>query len=57
MLSKKRAETIKMYLESKRITADRIETEGHGGSQMLYPNTHPLAFKNKRVEVEILEDK
>jgi outer membrane protein OmpA-like peptidoglycan-associated protein len=57
MLSKKRAETIKMYLESKRITEDRIETEGHGGSQMLYPNTHPLAFKNKRVEVEILEDK
>ena len=57
MLSKKRAETIKMYLESKRITDDRIETEGHGGSQMLYPNTHPLAFKNKRVEVEILEDK
>ena len=57
MLSKKRAETIKMYLESKKITDDRIETEGHGGSQMLYPNTHPLAFKNKRVEVEILEDK
>lgn len=57
MLSKKRAETIKMYLESKKITEDRIETEGHGGSQMLYPNTHPLAFKNKRVEVEILEDK
>ena len=57
MLSKKRAETIKMYLESKKIADERIETEGHGGSQMLYPNTHPLAFKNKRVEVEILEDK
>jgi outer membrane protein OmpA-like peptidoglycan-associated protein/LysM repeat protein len=57
LLSKKRAETIKWYLESKRITDDRIQTEGHGGSQMLYPNTHPLAFKNKRVEVEILEDK
>jgi outer membrane protein OmpA-like peptidoglycan-associated protein/LysM repeat protein len=57
MLSKKRAETIKWYLESKRITDDRIQVEGHGGSQMLYPNTHPLAFKNKRVEVEILEDK
>lgn len=57
MLSKKRAETIKWYLESKRITEDRIQTEGHGGSQMLYPKTHPLAFKNKRVEVEILEDK
>lgn len=57
MLSKKRAETIKYYLLSKRISEDRIETEGHGGSQMLYPNTHPLAFKNKRVEVEILEDK
>jgi outer membrane protein OmpA-like peptidoglycan-associated protein len=46
-----------MYLESKKITEDRIETEGHGGSQMLYPNNHPLSFKNKRVEVEILEDK
>jgi outer membrane protein OmpA-like peptidoglycan-associated protein/LysM repeat protein len=57
LLSKKRAETIKWYLESKKITDDRIQTEGHGGSQMLYPNTHPLAFKNKRVEVEILEDK
>ncbi len=57
LLSKKRAETIKWYLESKRITDDRIQVEGHGGSQMLYPNTHPLAFKNKRVEVEILEDK
>ena len=57
MLSKKRAETIKMYLESKKVTEDRIETEGHGGSQMLYPNNHPLSFKNKRVEVEILEDK
>ena len=56
MLSKKRAETIKYYLQSKRITDDRIETEGHGGSQMLYPNNHPLAFKNKRVEIEILAD-
>lgn len=56
MLSKKRAETIKYYLQSKRINDDRIETEGHGGSQMLYPNTHPLAFKNKRVEIEILAD-
>ena len=55
-LSKKRAETIKYYLESKRITDDRIETEGHGGSQMLYPPTHPLAYKNKRVEIEILAD-
>lgn len=56
MLSKKRAETIKYYLQSKRIGENRIETEGHGGSQMLYPNTHPLAFKNKRVEIEILAD-
>lgn len=56
MLSKKRAETIKYYLQSKRIAEPRIETEGHGGSQMLYPNTHPLAFKNKRVEIEILAD-
>lgn len=55
-LSKKRAETIKYYLQSKRIAEPRIETEGHGGSQMLYPNTHPLAFKNKRVEIEILAD-
>lgn len=57
MLSKKRAETIKYYLLSKKITDNRLETEGHGGSDMLYPATHPLAFKNKRVEIEILEDK
>jgi outer membrane protein OmpA-like peptidoglycan-associated protein/LysM repeat protein len=57
MLSKKRAETIKYYLQSKKIADDRLETEGHGGSDMLYPATHPLAFKNKRVEIEILEDK
>ena len=56
-LSKKRAETIKSYLQYKRISEDRIQTEGHGGSDMLYPNTHPLAFKNKRVEIEILADK
>ena len=56
-LSKKRAETIKYYLESKRIGDNRIETEGHGGSDMLYPNTHPLSYKNKRVEIEILADK
>jgi outer membrane protein OmpA-like peptidoglycan-associated protein/LysM repeat protein len=56
-LSKKRAETIKYYLESKRISDNRIETEGHGGSDMLYPNTHPLSYKNKRVEIEILADK
>lgn len=55
-LSKKRAETIRYYLLSKRIAENRVETEGHGGSQMLYPNTHPLAFKNKRVEIEILAD-
>lgn len=55
-LSKKRAETIKYYLQSKRIAEGRIETEGHGGSKMLYSNTHPLAFKNKRVEIEILAD-
>jgi outer membrane protein OmpA-like peptidoglycan-associated protein len=57
MLSKKRAETIKYYLLSKKIADNRLETEGHGGSDMLYPATHPLAFKNKRVEIEILEDK
>jgi outer membrane protein OmpA-like peptidoglycan-associated protein len=42
---------------SKKIADNRLETEGHGGSDMLYPATHPLAFKNKRVEIEILEDK
>jgi len=56
-LSKKRAETINYYLQWKRIADDRIETEGHGGSDMLFPNTHPLSYKNKRVEIEILADK
>lgn len=56
LLSKKRADTIRAYLIFKGIKPDRIETKGWGGSKMLYDKDSPLAYKNKRVEIEVLED-
>jgi outer membrane protein OmpA-like peptidoglycan-associated protein len=56
LLSRKRAESIKYYLTHNRIAEDRMETEGHGGKETLYDINGPLAYKNKRVEIEILED-
>lgn len=56
LLSKKRADTIRSYLLSRGIKPDRIETKGWGGSKMLYDKDSPLAYKNKRVEIEVLED-
>ncbi len=54
-LSKERAETVKKYLESKGISADRMTIKGFG-------KTHPIASnktaagraKNRRVEIEIM---
>jgi len=56
LLSKKRADTIRAYLIFKGIKPERIETKGWGGSKMLYNKDSPLAYKNKRVEIEVLDD-
>jgi outer membrane protein OmpA-like peptidoglycan-associated protein len=56
MLSKRRAESIKYYLEFNGIKAPRLDIKGWGGKKMIYDRDVPLAHKNKRVEIEILED-
>jgi outer membrane protein OmpA-like peptidoglycan-associated protein len=57
MLSKARAETIKYYLVDQGINENRVDIVGWGGKSPLYEASNPLAYKNKRVEVEIVEDK
>ena len=58
-LSQLRAETIKKYLSDKGVSADRMLTNGFGGSQMIYqnPKTQEEANKNIRVGVLILSQK
>lgn len=56
-LSKCRSESIKYYLMSNGISEDRVEIKGWGGKSPLYDKNDPLAYKNKRVEVEIVEDR
>ncbi len=55
-LSKYRAESIMYYLLYHGISADRVDIKGWGGKSPLYERNNPLAYKNKRVEVEIVED-
>ncbi|MFP4089454.1 MAG: OmpA family protein [Cyclobacteriaceae bacterium] len=55
-LSFYRAETIKSYLLSKGIAADRIETIGWGGKKLLYEIDSPQAKNNIRVEIEVLPE-
>lgn len=55
-LSKRRAESIKYYLEYNGVKGNRLEIKGWGGKKMIYERDVPLAHKNKRVEIEILED-
>lgn len=52
-LSLLRAELVKAYLVSKGIEADRIDTKGEGGKQMIFDPRGTLAGMNDRVEVEI----
>jgi len=56
MLSRRRAELIRDYLISQGIDADRMEIKAWGGRRMLYDKNSPMAKKNVRVEIEILED-
>lgn len=59
-LSVRRAESVKAYLVSKGIEANRIYTEGKGKSQPIAPNTvngkdNPSGrAKNRRVEIEVV---
>ncbi|HKC68886.1 MAG TPA: OmpA family protein [Bacteroidia bacterium] len=57
-LSQKRAETIKKYLETNGITADRIMAKGYGGKQPIIkdPQTNEEGQLNIRVELVILKD-
>jgi len=55
-LSYKRAETIKEYLVTNGISADRIEIKAWGGKRPLYDKHSVNAKKNVRVEVEILQE-
>lgn len=55
-LSEKRAELIKNYLISEGVAANRIESKGFGGKKSIYEKFDPLAYKNVRVEIQILAD-
>jgi|GEM_PF-2386866 len=52
-LSKDRAESVKAYLVSKGVSADRLATEGHGPSMPVINEDNEEAYKyNRRVEFE-----
>ncbi len=59
-LSIRRAESVKAYLQSKGVEANRIYTEGKGEKQPVAPNTingkdNPAGrAKNRRVEIEVV---
>ncbi|HNP19164.1 MAG TPA: OmpA family protein [Fulvivirga sp.] len=55
-LSLYRAYTIQRWLIEQGISEDRMEIKGWGGKKMIYDKNDPQAFKNVRVEIEILED-
>ena len=56
ILSKRRAESIKYYLAYHGVKDTRLEIKGWGGKKMIYEKDVPLAHKNKRVEIEILDE-
>ena len=55
-LSYDRALTVKQYLVWKGIATDRIEVKGWGGKTQIYAESSRFAQKNRRVEVEILDE-
>jgi outer membrane protein OmpA-like peptidoglycan-associated protein len=52
-LSQKRALTVVQYLINSGINKDRLDSEGKGYSQLLYPD-RPEAMENRRVKVTTL---
>ncbi|HEY3429022.1 MAG TPA: OmpA family protein, partial [Cyclobacteriaceae bacterium] len=55
-LSQQRAETIREYLISNGIAADRISVKAWGGKKPLYDKHSVNAKKNVRVEVEVVQE-
>ena len=56
LLSQKRAEEIKRYLVSQKVSSSQIETEGKGSSEPIANNNFFQGrVKNRRVEVEIIQ--
>ncbi len=54
-LSRRRAEAVKVFFESRGFTADRIHIDGKGESQPIASNaTRDGRAKNRRVEVEVV---
>jgi outer membrane protein OmpA-like peptidoglycan-associated protein len=54
-LSLKRAETVKAYLVSKGVAADRLTTKGFGEESPLVPNTSAAnRQENRRVEIKVV---
>lgn len=55
-LSYDRALTVKQYLVWQGIAADRIKLKAWGGKKQLYDENSRFVQKNRRVEVEVLEE-
>ena len=55
-LSADRALTVKKYLISRGIAADRIDIKGWGGKKQIYDKISRAAPRNIRVEVEVMEE-
>lgn len=55
-LSQERASIIKKYLVNQGIDESRMTAKGHGGKKSIYKKLDPLAYKNVRVEIEIIVD-
>jgi outer membrane protein OmpA-like peptidoglycan-associated protein len=55
VLSQRRADAVKAYLESKGIDGDRMEAVGYGEEEPKVPNTSSLGkAENRRIEFTIL---
>lgn len=55
-LSQERAGIIKKYLVNQGIDESRMSAKGFGGKKGIYKKLDPLAYKNVRVEIEIIVD-
>jgi outer membrane protein OmpA-like peptidoglycan-associated protein len=52
-LSSRRASAVQAYLIAQNVNADRLQAEGKGASDLLFPN-QPLASENRRVRISLL---
>ncbi len=52
-LSSRRASAVQAYLTSQNVTADRLQSEGKGASELLVPEK-PLASENRRVRISLI---